>query len=319
LLLNVSRLFIPRALSLSLSLQTFTRWANTYLKERMMKVNDLQSDFSDGVLLINLLEVISSKEIRGYNKKPKLRPQKMENNDFALQFLKREGIKLVNIGASGECAVSFDFFSLIVCISLCSLFSLFSPFVDITDCKLKLILGLIWTIILRYQIQIEEGKSARSDLLKWVRQQIPEYNINNFGKDWNDGKAIVALSNSLEPGIYPNHMQLDANDSLENAKLGTDLAEKHFEIPKVLAPEDMVNSEVDELSVMTYISYFRDYLNHSAKRKEAEILERTPVASKVCLGEMGCCCALFLSLSRSFTPMLTATSLSAVQSVWPWC
>ena len=68
----------------------------------MLKVNDLKTDFSDGVLLINLLEIISSKEIKTYNKKPKIRPQKLENNDFALQFLKREGIKLVNIGAAGE-------------------------------------------------------------------------------------------------------------------------------------------------------------------------------------------------------------------------
>ena len=145
---------------------------------------------------------------------------------------------------------------------------------------MKLILGLIWTIILRYQIQIEEGKSARSDLLKWVQQQIPEYGIKNFTTDWNDGRAIVALTNSLEPGVYPNHLDLNPNNALDNAKLGTDLAEKHFEIPKVLAPEDMVNPDVDELSVMTYISYFRDYLNNAAKRKQAELLEKTPVASK---------------------------------------
>jgi filamin len=62
--------------------------------------------------------------------------------------------------------------------------------IDIVDGKLKLVLGLIWTIILRYQIHIEEGKSARSDLLKWVRQQIPEYDIQNFTKDWNDGRAM---------------------------------------------------------------------------------------------------------------------------------
>lgn len=46
------------------------------------------------------------------------------------------------------------------------------------------------SIILRYQINIAEGKSARSELLEWVRSKIPEYNIQNFAKDWNDGKAV---------------------------------------------------------------------------------------------------------------------------------
>ena len=40
-----------------------------------------------------------------------------------------------------------------------------------------------------------------------------------------------------------------------------DLAWKELEIPKVLDPKDMVDPEVDELSVMTYISYFRDWVS----------------------------------------------------------
>jgi len=44
-------------------------------------------------------------------------------------------------------------------------------------------LGLIWTLILRYQIQkgSKEG-SAKNELLEWVRSKIPEYNIQNFNK-----------------------------------------------------------------------------------------------------------------------------------------
>jgi hypothetical protein len=37
-----------------------------------------------------------------YNSKPKMRPQYLENAGFALKFLQKEGIKLVNIGNEGK-------------------------------------------------------------------------------------------------------------------------------------------------------------------------------------------------------------------------
>jgi len=228
--------------------KTFTRWANTFLKERIMKIDDVKTDLANGVMLINLLEIISSKNLGKFNKQPKIKTQMLENNLVALNFLRTEGIKLVNIGPE-----------------------------DIHDQKLKLILGLIWTIILRYQIHIEEGKSARNDLLEWVRKQIPEYNIKNFDKDWNDGRAICALVDSLKPGLCPNHRSLDPRSAFSNASLGEDLAEKDMGIPKVLDPRDMVDPSVDELSVMTYISYFRDWQNNESKRRNDLEKERTAV------------------------------------------
>jgi hypothetical protein len=54
---------------------------------------------------------------------------------------------------------------------------------DITNGRLKLILGLIWTLILRYQIKTGGGdESAKNELLKWVQSKIPEYNITGFKK-----------------------------------------------------------------------------------------------------------------------------------------
>lgn len=37
-----------------------------------------------------------------------------------------------------------------------------------------------------------------------------------------------------------------------------DIAQSEFNIPKIMDPQDMV-SLPDELSIMTYVSYFRDY------------------------------------------------------------
>ena len=81
--------------------QTFTKWCNSHLKERMLKIENLETDLADGVALCALLELISSKKLVGLNSKPKIRVQKLENNGAALRFLKSEGIKLVAIGPEG--------------------------------------------------------------------------------------------------------------------------------------------------------------------------------------------------------------------------
>jgi hypothetical protein len=86
-------------LMLSLVTQTFTAWVNNHLRVRKQQVNDMQEDFEDGLLLISLLELISAKDLGKYNLKPKIRAQKLENCNTALQFVKSEGIKLVNIGS----------------------------------------------------------------------------------------------------------------------------------------------------------------------------------------------------------------------------
>eukprot|EP01113_Clastostelium_recurvatum_P015306 TRINITY_DN184_c0_g1_i2.p1 TRINITY_DN184_c0_g1~~TRINITY_DN184_c0_g1_i2.p1 ORF type:complete len:757 (-),score=257.76 TRINITY_DN184_c0_g1_i2:127-2397(-) len=226
--------------------RTFTRWCNNHLVERMLKINTLETDLSTGVILLNLLEEISSKQIGVMNKNPKIVAQKLENCGLALRFLKDEGIKLVAIGPE-----------------------------DIVDGKTKLILGLIWTIILRYQIQkiSVPGGSAKSELLAWVRSKIPEYDIQNFTKDWRDGRAVCALAEALNPG----HIDLPGmarKTPLQNATTGSEVAEREMSIPPVLAPEDMVSPDSDELSTMTYISYFRDYEAGLLKKKADEAAAR---------------------------------------------
>ena len=61
-------------------------------------MDDIAIEFCDGLKLIRLLEVLSGKPFRRYNKKPRIQAQKVENVQLALDFLAHEGIKLVNIG-----------------------------------------------------------------------------------------------------------------------------------------------------------------------------------------------------------------------------
>lgn len=81
----------------------------------------------------------------------------------------------------------------------------------IVDGNLKLILGLIWTLILHYSISMpmwdeeEEGddgkqKTPKQRLLGWIQNKLPELPITNFNKDWQTGQALGALVDSCAPG-----------------------------------------------------------------------------------------------------------------------
>lgn len=47
-----------------------------------------------------------------YNKNPRMRVQKAENVNKALEFITSRGVKLTNIGPEGECIVSFTIYLL---------------------------------------------------------------------------------------------------------------------------------------------------------------------------------------------------------------
>lgn len=109
---------------------------------------------------------MSDSSLGRYNKRPIMRVQKAENAAKALAFIRERGVKLTNIGPE-----------------------------DIVDGNLKLILGMIWTIILRFTISgiYEEGLSAKDGLLLWCQRKTTPYsevNVQNFKNSWKDGLAL---------------------------------------------------------------------------------------------------------------------------------
>lgn len=86
----------------------------------------------------------------------------------------------------------------------------------IVDGKLKLILGLIWTLILHYSISLPMWEFEQPDapglgrdatpkqkLMNWIQEKLPpELPITNFTSDWNDGRAIGALVDACAPGMF---------------------------------------------------------------------------------------------------------------------
>ncbi|XP_064559227.1 filamin-C isoform X1 [Zonotrichia leucophrys gambelii] len=217
---------------------TFTRWCNEHLKCVQKRIVDLQRDLSDGLRLIALLEVLSQKKMgRKHHPRPNFRQMKLENVSVALEFLEREHIKLVSIDSKA-----------------------------IVDGNLKLILGLIWTLILHYSISMpmweeeedDEGRhqTPKQRLLGWIQHKVPQLPITNFNRDWRDGKALGALVDNCAPGLCPDWEKWDPNKPVQNAREAMQQADDWLGVPQVIAPEEIVDPNVDEHSVMTYLSQF---------------------------------------------------------------
>ncbi|GAE00084.1 conserved hypothetical protein [Paecilomyces variotii No. 5] len=212
--------------------KTFTKWLNNKLKIRNIAIEDLVHDLSDGVILIHLLEILGAESLGRYASKPKLRVQKFENVNKSLDFIKGRGIQMTNIGAE-----------------------------DIVDGNRKIILGLIWTLILRFTISDinEEGMTAKEGLLLWCQRKTacyPEVEVRDFSTSWNDGLAFCALLDIHRPDLI-DFDALDKNDHRGNMKLAFDIATNEIGIPDLLDVEDVCDvAKPDERSLMTYIAYW---------------------------------------------------------------
>lgn len=125
---------------------------------------------------------------------------------------------------------------------------------------LKLIMGLIWTLILKYQIKFKPTAkiSAKRAMIVWLQTMLPETNITNLTTDWQSGFALLSLIDNIKPGLIPPLSTLDPSKGLHNCTLGMKIAKNHLKIPQILAPEDICNLNIDEISMMTYLSYFCD-------------------------------------------------------------
>ena len=121
-----------------------------------------------------LLEVISGETLQKPDR-GKMRFHKIANVNKALDFIASKGVKLVSIGAEG----AKDFLIL----NGLQIYEFFSA--EIVDGNVKMTLGMIWTIILRFAIQdisVEE-MTAKEGLLLWCQRKTAPYknvNVQNF-------------------------------------------------------------------------------------------------------------------------------------------
>ncbi|XP_076367736.1 alpha-actinin-like isoform X2 [Tachypleus tridentatus] len=211
--------------------KTFTAWCNSHLRKAGTQIENIEEDFRNGLKLMLLLEVISGETLPRPDK-GKMRFHKIANVNKALDFIASKGVKLVSIGAE-----------------------------EIVDGNVKMTLGLIWTIILRFAIQdisVEE-MTAKEGLLLWCQRKTAPYrnvNVQNFHLSWKDGLAFCALIHRHRPDLL-DYSKLSKESPLENLNLAFDVAEKHLNIPKMLDSDDLNSTAMpDERAVMTYISSY---------------------------------------------------------------
>ncbi|XP_046393064.1 filamin-A isoform X2 [Ischnura elegans] len=214
---------------------TFRNWVNEHLRNAppgdlagRPEVRDLSADLCDGTRLVALVESLQKRRLKtpAVHRRPTNRHHCLENVTAALDAIAADGVKLVNIGN-----------------------------VDIVNGNLKLILGLIWSLIVRYQI----GRSKfppKKLMLAWLQAVIPERRVSNFTTDWNSGVLLSALLDYCRPGLFPHWREIDSRDSVGNCRRAMELARREFGIPMVLEPEYLASPFLDELSGMTYLSYF---------------------------------------------------------------
>jgi len=53
--------------------KTFSKWVNSHLAKRGQKIEEITTEFKDGLKLISFLEIISGKTMGKYEKKPKMK------------------------------------------------------------------------------------------------------------------------------------------------------------------------------------------------------------------------------------------------------
>ncbi|NXC71430.1 DYST protein, partial [Anhinga anhinga] len=136
---------------------------------------------------------------------------------------------------------------------------------DITDGNPKLTLGLIWTIILHFQISDihvtgeSEDMSAKERLLLWSQQTTEGYagiRCENFTTCWRDGRLFNAIIHKYRPDLI-DMSTVAVQSNLANLEHAFFVAEK-LGVARLLDPEDVDVSSPDEKSVITYVSSLYD-------------------------------------------------------------
>uniref|UniRef100_A0A8C1LAM7 Dystrophin n=1 Tax=Cyprinus carpio TaxID=7962 RepID=A0A8C1LAM7_CYPCA len=240
--------------------KTFTKWINSqFAKTGRPPIDDLFTDLCDGRRLLELLEGLVGHEIvkeRGFT-----RVHSLNNVNRALQILQKNNVELVNIGGA-----------------------------DIVDGNHKLTLGLIWSIILHWQVK-DVMKDVMADLqqtnsekilLSWVRQSTKNYkdlNVVNFSSSWADGFAFNALIHSHRPELFNWSVVEQQDNATERLDHAFNVAEKSLGIERLLDPEDVATAHPDKKSIIMYVTSLFQVLPHGVSMEAIQEVETLPRAT----------------------------------------
>ncbi|XP_035715809.1 dystrophin isoform X4 [Folsomia candida] len=224
--------------------KTFGKWINSMLaRGNHPPIKDMFSDLRDGTKLLALLEVLTNKQFK--REKGRMRVHHLNNVSRALEVLKEQGVRLVNISNN-----------------------------EIVDGSAKITLAVAWTIFLHWQVNdiMKELMAAMKQnnlekaLLAWCQQNTEPYpgvDIKNFTTSWSDGLAFAALIHRWRPDILDFGSVVSKSDRNERLEMSFKAAQDALGIDKLLDPEDVNTNVPDKKSVMMYVMCLFQALAHS--------------------------------------------------------
>ncbi|KAI8437242.1 hypothetical protein MSG28_011628 [Choristoneura fumiferana] len=240
--------------------KTFAKWINSQLvKNGKPLVSDLFSDLRDGEVLLSLLEILTAQQYK--RERGRMRVHHVNNVSTALRALAAAGVRLVNISSS-----------------------------DVVDGNPKLILGLVWSIILHWQVQYHlkdlmtelQQTSLERTLLAWCRAHTQGYagvDVVNFTWSWADGLALNALLHRWRPALFAWEA-LAARAPRDRLDHAFALAHDYLGIDRLLDPEDVDTPNPDKKSIMMYLMCLFQSLPHAADASRRRARPRRTAASR---------------------------------------
>ncbi|XP_032999821.1 utrophin isoform X2 [Lacerta agilis] len=236
--------------------KTFTKWINArFSKCGKPPIKDMFTDLRDGRRLLDLLEGLTGNPL--LKERGSTRVHALNNVNKVLQVLHQNNVELVNIGGT-----------------------------DIVDGNHKLTLGLLWSIILHWQVK-DVMKDIMSDLqqtnsekilLSWVRQSTRPYsevNVLNFTTSWADGLAFNAVIHRHKPELFSwdKVTKMAPVDRLEHA---FNIAKNRLGIEKLLDPEDVAVQLPDKKSIIMYLTSLFEVLPQQVTMEDIREVETLP-------------------------------------------
>uniref|UniRef100_A0A452I4P7 Calponin-homology (CH) domain-containing protein n=1 Tax=Gopherus agassizii TaxID=38772 RepID=A0A452I4P7_9SAUR len=236
--------------------KTFTKWINArFSKSGKPPIKDMFTELKDGRKLLDLLEGLTGNPLP--KERGSTRVHALNNVNRVLQVLHQNSVELVNIGGT-----------------------------DIVDGNHKLTLGLLWSIILHWQVKdvmkdimsnLQQTNSEKI-LLSWVRQSTRPYsqvNVLNFTTSWTDGLAFNAVIHRHKPELFSwdKVLKLTPTERLEHAFT---IAKNHLGIEKLLDPEDVAVQLPDKKSIIMYLTSLFEVLPQQVTMEDIREVETLP-------------------------------------------
>jgi len=227
----------------------FGQWCDLKLMPRHLSLDrDLEEVFDNGLLFIQLAEVLTDDKALKHVKKPKMRVQMIENITLALQLLEAHGF---HSDTSAEL---------------------------IADHNLKMILGMIWQLFCTFQ---GGDPSAGDVVLEWAKSRVndndryADVNVGNWTGSWNGGQAICALVDSMNPDLL-HFPEMDQSDMTGNCDKAFDWVERELDVPRLVEANDMADTDVslDDKVTKMYVTLIKEAWDKKGGAIEAELERR---------------------------------------------